>query len=164
MQAPTADADPMPDEAVRSSLGPHPVSVEAIRDACNSLKASLSVTEEVSRCIEKETCGQSNSTKWFEYRKFRLTASVMHKVVSMRKTTNPKVFLDNKLYCKDRFQGKAMKQGIERETAAAQRYKLHREKEEGEDITLQDTGLRISTDKGFIGASADCWARPPGRN
>lgn len=149
---PDPDLEPV---AVDDDLGPRPISIDTIRKACKKFKASLSVTQAQADQIEEETRKQSSSEQWFKYRKFRLTASVIHRVFVMRPTTNPKRFLAQKLYCSERFQTKEMKLGIEREEGAAQRYKVHRDLTEHEDITLVRPGFRISVKQGFLGASTD---------
>ena len=47
-----------------------------------------------------------------------------------------------------------MKLGLEKKDGAAQRYRLHKQVE-GEEITLSEAGLRVCTDRGFLGASVD---------
>ena len=46
-----------------------------------------------------------------------------------------------------------MKLGLEREDAAAQRYKLQKQLE-GEELTIREAGFRVA-EKGFLGASVD---------
>ena len=133
----------------------HPATLEDIKAACNRVKASLQLSAEVADNLQMETRGQNASTSWHESRRLRLTASIFHRVINMRASTNPKNFLRDKLHPNSRFQTKAMKLGLEREDGAAQRYKLQRELEEGESLTLSEVGLRVSADKGFLGASTD---------
>ena len=47
-----------------------------------------------------------------------------------------------------------MKLGLEKKDGAAQRYRLQKQVE-GEEITLSEAGLRVCTDRGFLGASVD---------
>ena len=54
-----------------------------------TLKQSLAVTEEDARTIELSTRSQSQSPKWFEVRRHRLTASNFGRVKQLKPSTPP---------------------------------------------------------------------------
>lgn len=54
-----------------------------------ALKRKLKVSEEEARQIELDTRERSNSRKWFEARRLRLTASLFGHVKQLKETTPP---------------------------------------------------------------------------
>ena len=62
---------------------------EELLKKINELKIKLKVSEEEIREIERKTKDQSHSSKWFEVRRFRLTASTFGQVKSLKLTTRP---------------------------------------------------------------------------
>lgn len=62
---------------------------EELLKKINELKIKLKVSEEEIREIERKTKDQSHSSKWFEVRRFRLTASTFGQVKSLKSTTRP---------------------------------------------------------------------------
>ena len=132
----------------------HPVSLDDIKTACSNLKLSLQMSAQEADDLEQRTRDQSANKEWYESRRLRLTASVFHQVINMKRNTCPSTFLKQQLYTSGRHKTKAMKLGLEREDGAAQRYKMYRESQ-GDKITLSQAGFRVSSTRGFLGASTD---------
>ena len=133
---------------------PPPMTAEEVRDGCARLKSSLCVDKEKRDYIEELSKDQTNSKHWHEARQHRLTASDFHKIKNIRKGTDPKTFLKQKLYTKSKIFTKTMKNGLEREGQAAERYRLQKAID-GDPVTLHNVGFHVSLEKGFLGATPD---------
>ena len=62
---------------------------EPFKGICSSYMASLSITNKEISEIEKQTRGQTNNEKWFQYRSGRVTASKFGEIQNRRPSTAP---------------------------------------------------------------------------
>ena len=86
---------------------------------CDCLYRSLTVTSEEATAFEVETRKQSDSSKWHNLRKHRLTSSKFKRICSRRDNFKS---LAEKLLSNSNIQTKQMKFGLENEPVAAQNY------------------------------------------
>jgi len=66
-----------------------PLKKDELLKKVKALKRKLKVSEEEARQIELDTREQSNSRKWFEARRLRLTASLFGRVKQLKETAPP---------------------------------------------------------------------------
>ena len=91
-----------------------------------------------------ETIGQSQNSKWFSHRKFRVTASIARKIAKgTRKDLRVKYFLENLRPTRGMNYGKDM------EPIAREQYKVLFKKE------VDEAGLIVNPDLPWLGASVD---------
>ena len=62
---------------------------EQFKGICSSYMGSLSITDKEISEIEKQTRGQTNNEKWFQYRSGRVTASKFGEIQNRRPSTAP---------------------------------------------------------------------------
>lgn len=136
------------EQCALSQLKVMPPSLHDIEKACNSVREVFSVTEEQRHRLERLTIGQSDSEKWKNARKYRLTASNFHRIFKMKSTTNPKAALESLLYRSCR-QTAAMAFGLKMEESAAKRYSSKT------GARLVKRGLVVDKEFPFLGASVD---------
>jgi len=95
--------------------------VDALKDTVKALKESLQVSCDEARKIEAATREQRLSSSWFEFRRYRLTASRFGEVISRRTDTPPQRLVLNILKPTD-FTSEAMRYGIAYEKVALEAY------------------------------------------
>ena len=76
-------------ESTETYITTNPPSLPEIKLASEILIETLSLTDEAIEELENETLDQSKSTRWFEERQKRLTASNFHSVLVRRTKTEP---------------------------------------------------------------------------
>lgn len=115
----------------------------------------VSVSSQMSLLVEKETRNQSQSKLWFKYRSGRITASKM-KSVCHTDSTNPSQSLIKQICYPQSFvfHSKWTDWGCSHEKLARNRYE-HAMKTDHEDFSVSESGLVISSEWPFIGATPD---------
>ena len=117
--------------------------------------ASVEITEEMAKVVEKATRSQSQSKLWFKYRAGRITASRM-KAVCHTDAANPAQSLIKTICYPEAFSftTKATKQGCKHEKVTQEiYYNINRVKHNN--LCLTESGLVISLQWPFVGASPD---------
>ncbi|XP_076080580.1 uncharacterized protein LOC143051582 [Mytilus galloprovincialis] len=104
--------------------------------------------------IEKRTLGQSENQLWFDTRKFRITSSNFHSIVSRKKADVDKLVQS---FSKP---GKVINAapliwGRKHEPIARKKYIAHRRLKYGEKIFVKECGIFLCDKFGFLGASPD---------
>ena len=129
------------------------LSYKNLLEFCNSIE--LKISEQQIRRVEKETRGQYKSPLWFSFRAGRVTASKFKQSVSTS-FTNPSISLVKQICYpnKYKFQTAATKWGLDNEHIAKQAY-LDIKCKQHQSLKIVDTGLYLSIDYPFIGASPD---------
>ena len=128
-----------------------------------SFKESLAVNE-VDICqIEKETREQRDSLRWFQVRRFRITASYFGEVRRQRDTTKPdslvlRMLGNNTYHKKDTA---SMAWGRSNESVALEKYKQEKLASGNEHLVVTQSGFWVSSDYPFLGASPDAAVYDP---
>lgn len=109
--------------------------------------------------VEKETRGQRENPKWYEWRENRITASVAPKIANSKfansKTDEvPKSYLKEVVGSGSKVQTPAMSWGIRNEKVAVEAYKQKSQKG-GKPVQVEDCGLFIHPEKTWLAASPD---------
>lgn len=128
---------------------------QVIRTEVNSFKESLAVTEAEICRIEKETREQRESLKWFQYRRFRITASFFGEICRRRDTTKPESLVLRILGHNPQKDTAAMAWGKSNESIALDKYKQEKVTSGHEHIVVTSSGLWVSPQHPFLGASPD---------
>ena len=117
--------------------------------------ASVEVTEEMAKLVEKATRSQSQSKLWFKYRAGRITASRM-RAVCHTDAGNPAQSLIKTICYPEAFtfSTKATRWGCKHEKVAQEIY-YNTSKSKHNNLCLTESGLVISSQWPFIGASPD---------
>ena len=121
---------------------PHVPNVPALRNTVDSFKASLAVTDNDIRRIERETVGQRKSSHWYEVHNFRLTASIFGTILR-RKPDTPPDKLDLSILQSKRFTSAATEWGVQQETFASDAYVKHRQSQGHAGINVSTCGFYI---------------------
>ena len=74
---------------VAAILDDEPETTENIKDALARVKGALRLSEEARKSLEETTRGQSNNPQWMVERVGRITASMVHQVITHRPSTKP---------------------------------------------------------------------------
>ncbi|XP_052788528.1 uncharacterized protein LOC128223281 [Mya arenaria] len=125
-----------------------PPSLDEINTACSIFKNKLCVSDEERHKLERQTIGQSDSKKWKDARRYRLTTSNFHIIFRRKAKTSPKATVDSLLY-KQTKQTSAMAFGLQQEDLAAKRYC----KKTGAKVVKK--GLVVDSEYPYLGASVD---------
>lgn len=109
--------------------------------------------------VEKETRGQRENPKWYEWRENRITASVAPKIANSKfansKTDEvPQSYLKEVVSSGSKVQTPAMSWGIRNEKVAVEAYKQKSQKG-GKPVQVEDCGLFIHPEKKWLAASPD---------
>ncbi|XP_015492517.1 uncharacterized protein LOC107208549 [Parus major] len=109
--------------------------------------------------VEKETRGQQNNPKWYEWRENRITASMAPKIANSKFANNktdevPKSYLKEVVSSGSKVQTPAMSWGIRNEKVAVEAYKQKSQKG-GKPVQVEDCGLFIHPEKKWLAASPD---------
>ncbi|XP_005484912.1 uncharacterized protein LOC135451752 [Zonotrichia leucophrys gambelii] len=115
--------------------------------------------------VEKETRGQRENPKWYEWRENRITASVAPKIANSKfansKTDEvPKSYLKEVVGSGSKVQTPAMSWGIRNEKVAVEAYKQKLQKG-GKPVQVEDCGLFIHPEKSWLAASPDGIIKDP---
>ena len=122
---------------------------------CRQLKKNIKVTKEQSKAASEETKDQANNKKWFLLRGGRITASKAKSAVHTDPDQPSQSLIKNICYPDAyKFSLPATSWGCEHEKAVRESYcKIMAEKHSN--LKVRDTGLVISTNSPFLGASPD---------
>ena len=112
--------------------------------------SSLTITQEEIQETERLTKGQSRNKLWFEKRKTVLTASNFGNVAKTK--VEPSNKLKAILY--SNFTTEAVQYGIESEQKAVDLFTREMSKH-GATVAVEQSGLSLSKDKPYLGASLD---------
>ncbi|XP_047932759.1 uncharacterized protein [Anser cygnoides] len=110
--------------------------------------------------VEKETRGQRNNPKWYEWRENRITASVAPRIAGSKFANGrtdkvPQSYLKAVVSPGPTVQTPAMSWGIRNEKAAVRAYEQLKSQEVGRPVRVEDCGLFIHKEKTWIAASPD---------
>ena len=130
------------------------LSKEEIQVEVKSLKESLAVSEADICRIEKETREQKDSLKWFQYRRFRITASHFGDIRRRRNTTQPQALVLRIIgaHPKEKKGSVSMVWGRSNESLALEKYKQEKVALGCEHIVVTQSGLWVSPNYPFLGA------------
>ena len=120
---------------------------------CESIK--IEITKEQAVTVEHATKAQSNDKAWFRFRAGRITASKMHNVCHTDVALPSQSLIKGICYPESyRFSSKATDWGCQHEKVARNLYETSMI-EVHQDFKVHNSGLHISLDHPFIGASPD---------
>ena len=125
-----------------------------LKDTILAFKATLNVTEDDIRAIERSTQGQRTSSQWYQARRFRLTSSSFGAVLQRRDNTPP----DNlvmRIIQPRKISSAAMEWGIQHESVAVKEYIKYQHKHGHEGLVVTQSGFLVSQSHPFLGASPD---------
>ena len=155
---PSANATP----TVSTPLEYNFQSKQVIQEEVKSFKDSLAVSEADICRIERETREQRDSLKWFQFRRFRITASYFGELRRRRDTTKPDALVIRMLGCdSQRKDTVAMAWGKNNECLALEKYKQEKLASGHEHIVITQSGLWVSSEYPFLGASPDATIYDP---
>ena len=109
---------------------------------------ALTVNEQQRDALERETRGQASTFLWMRAREKRIRASMCHRVITFTGRTSGKCVINDIMKPKS-FTSADTQFGITHEPQAIERYSQSR------DIAIENCGLFISIDKGFLSATPD---------
>ena len=122
---------------------------------CREVKSSINVSKEQSLIAEKETHNQSQSNKWLKLRSGRITASQLHAVLHTNSSKPSQSLIKQICYPEAfKFTSKATCWGCEHEKTAQELY-VKSMSSCHENFQIRDSGLVISSDYPYLGASPD---------
>ena len=122
---------------------------------CKEIKNDLKVSKNQSAFAEKETREQSKNDKWFKLRCGRITASRLRAVLHTNPSKPSKSLIKQICYPEAfRFSSKATCWGCDHEKKAQQLY-VKVMSSRHENFQVRDSGLIISTQHPYLGASPD---------
>ncbi|KAM7160567.1 uncharacterized protein RBU57_010671 isoform 1-T3 [Macrochelys suwanniensis] len=121
--------------------------------------SSLLTTEDVVK-VERETRGQRDNPKWYEWRKNRITASVAPRIanskfVNGKSSEVPQSYLDAVVSSGSKVQTPAMSWGTRNEKRAVQAYEELQSRRTGRPVKVEECGLFIHPRKEWLAASPD---------
>ena len=128
-----------------------PLSKSELLQKVEALKETLVVTEEDVRAIELSTRAQSQSPKWFEVRRHRLTASNFGRVRQLKSSTPPDNLVLSILGVKKKY-GEQLDYGRAMEREA---YVQYQQKNGHPDLYATSSGVIVSLTHPFLAASPD---------
>lgn len=106
--------------------------------------------------IERETREQRETSKWFQFRRFRITASYFGEIFRRRATTQPDALVLRLLGVNTHQKDSAsMAWGRSNESLALEKYKEEKLASGHEHIVVSQSGLWVSPNHSFLGASPD---------
>ncbi|CAM5164157.1 unnamed protein product [Natator depressus] len=120
---------------------------------------SLLTTEDVVK-VERETRGQRDNPKWYEWRKNRITASVAPRIanskfVNGKSSEVPQSYLKAVVSSGSKVQTPAMSWGTQNEKKAVQAYEELQSRRTGRPVKVEECGLFIHQEKEWLAASPD---------
>ena len=132
------------------------LSFEDLQEKSAEAFEELALTEAECAQIEFATRKQASSNAWYRYRAGRITASNLKSVVST-KPDSPSITVIKKVCYPESYSfagNKATKWGLQKEKVALKQYVTMR-RETHTNLVLEESGLCISTQYPFLGASPD---------
>ena len=126
-------------------------STAQLKATITAFKATLAVTADKSREIERDTREQRKSSLWFTVRSHRITSSLFGAVMSRRPDTPPDSLVLRIIQPKT-FSTPATVYGIEKEKAAVEEYIIYKG---SKDIIVTPSGVIVNPAWSFLGASPD---------
>ena len=127
-----------------------------------SFKESLLVSEADICRIEKETREQRDSLKWFQMRRFRLKASHFGEICRRKDTTRPDALVLRLLGANGQQKDTTpMAWGRSNKSLALEQYKQTKLASGHENMVVTQSGLWVSPDHPFLGASPDAAVYDP---
>ena len=129
-------------------------SIESLKNMVQSFKASLSVTEDRIRKIERDTREQQNNSLWYEVRRNRLTASLFGTILQ-RKPDTPSDSLVLRILQPKQFTSRATDWGKTHERIAIEKYVEFQHDHGHPSLTVTASGFYISMTDPYLGASPD---------
>ena len=147
-----------------SPIESHPVSARELKERFQKVKRNLMVDELGIKDVETKTRGQSNIELWHHHRQPRITATKCYRVAVQRETTSPTKIIKDVLGYNKVFQSKSMEEDLKMEDQIISDYKLFKQKQGNEGITITKCGFFIAKDHGFLGASPDGLVHDPSTN
>ena len=142
------------DSSTTPPSNPTPPSAATLRITVHAFKASLTVSEESNRKIERDTRQQRESTVWHSVRRFRLTASMFGNVLRKKPNTPPDSLVLSILQPKQ-FESAATDWGIHQESLTIHQYTRYQWSHGHPDLSVAPCGFHISTEHPFLGATPD---------
>ena len=128
---------------------PQPPNIQQISRACDAFPKSITYTEEQTRLVEKATTTQQECKRWYEERKYRITASNFGLVAKRKR--NHCASAKQLLYkWADNLSVAAVMWGQQHEIDAIRAYK----KSLKPGLYVEEAGIFVSS-CGFLGASPD---------
>ncbi|XP_052809849.1 uncharacterized protein LOC128238216 [Mya arenaria] len=133
-------------------------SVDLSSTVCQSefrnFAAGIEVSDKEIERVEKSTKGQSANPIWKDVRTNILTASNFASICKKRPETKPDNLVGRLRGNRSNFDGKPLQYGRKKESQARRDYTQHHMKQCGR-VNVEKTGLMISQDFPFLGASVD---------
>ena len=136
------------------------LSKEVLLQKVEQLKLKLKVSDNDIRTIEQSTRLQSNSPKWFEVRRFRLTSSMFGRVKQLKASTPPDNLVLSILGVKQ-ISGKQFEYGKNMEKIALAEYVKYQHNSGHEGLYAASSGFIVSSQHSFLGASPDSCVYDP---
>ena len=125
-----------------------------LMDQCNNIK--LETCPEEIQNLESATREQTKSKLWFQFRAGRITASKMRAVTRTDPSYPAKSLIKSVCYpVENRFETEATKWGLNHEKDAIQCLIRKLEEDEHENVRVENSGIFVSEDYPFIGATPD---------
>ncbi|XP_039620942.1 uncharacterized protein LOC120536601 [Polypterus senegalus] len=140
---------------MEATLIPHP-----LHPSIPASYTSRKLDKEKLSAIERDTRGQRNNPKWFEWRQNRITASNAHKIANSRFVNGisdevPQSYLRAVVSSGSNVKTPAMTWGINNESVAVNHYQKLKSKQLGKDVVVEDCGLFIHPEHNWLAASPD---------
>ena len=142
------------DSSALCSPDPELPNVTALKSTVDAFKASLAVTDDDIHRIERETVGQRKSSHWFDFRRYRITASIFGTILR-RKSDIPPDSLVLRILQPKNFTSAATEWGIQRELAVIEEYVRHQQSHGHSNLSVAACGFYISKSHPYLGASPD---------
>ncbi len=131
-------------------------SIIKLKETIKNFKASLQVTAEKAREIERNTHQQRNSQLWFSVRRYRITSSLFGAVLSRKDTTQPDSLV-LRIIQPRALSTPAIQHGINHENLALKEYIKYKSSlaETNNDLIVTPSGFRINPSYSCLGSSPD---------
>lgn len=142
------------DSTTPLTAGPTLPDVVGLRQTVEAFKASLAMSDEAIRKVERDTKEQRNSTLWREVRRYRLTASLFGAVFRRQPETPPQSLVLQILQPKQ-YSSAATQWGVDHEAPAIQQYIHHQHTHGHPDLTVAPCGFYVCKTHPYLGASPD---------
>ena len=129
---------------------------EQLHYEINCFMQSLAMSEASILATERETRGQADSLKWFNHRRFRITASHFGEIYKRKVTTKPDALVLRLLAVKGCYSDAAsMQWGRRNEQVALSKYKEEMMALGHGNMMISRSGLWVCSDHPYLGASPD---------
>lgn len=148
-------------DSLLSPVKCHPVSAKELKEKFEKAKRNLMVDDLQRQDIEEQTRGQSNTELWHRHRQPRITATKCYRVAVQRESTSPTKIIKDILGYNKAYQSKSMEEGLKMEDQIINDYKLLKQSQGDEGITVSKCGFFVSKEHGYLGASPDGLVHDP---